>query len=186
MKLLLCGSHGTGKSTLLLKAQETGILDDFYVSDSVSAKFFNDKDEFKQRNATLVQKQRNFSNYQINIFTGNTDQGVVENVASSRSFADIWAYTKHLYEQTHDPDYLEQMQIIMNHASKSPCVYVYFPIMFGIEATKLRSGDLLFQRTIDDNINQFFDQTKLPRHIIKDVDLDMRLQQLQQIIKEQN
>lgn len=157
MKILFCGSHGTGKSTLLELISPHLTMRGFEVYDSLSAKFFKPED-FKNPE-TMVSKQLAFTQFQCDLFS--EDQ-----IASSRSFADIWAYTKHLYMRDGVDHYYDSMQDIMQRAMDDwkigNTTYVYFPILFNlheVQGKELRSSNLDFQREIDENIRHFFAKT---------------------------
>lgn len=157
MKILFCGSHGTGKSTLLELISPHLTIKGFEVYDSLSAKFFKPED-FKNPEI-MVAKQLAFTQYQCDLFSE-------DRIASSRSFADIWAYTRHLRMRDGNQDYYDSMQDIMRKAMQDKelgyTTYVYFPILFNlheVQGKELRSSNLDFQQEIDDNIRLFFAKT---------------------------
>lgn len=164
MIILFSGSHGTGKSTLiyeLLKSEE--FASKFQVSDSVSEKFFK-REDFKDPEK-MPDLQAAFTDYQLGVF--GTDQTI-----SSRGYADIWAYTKHLYLKSGNPKYLDQLSKIEDQAKKSQEVgstlHCYFPIHFEIEGKELRSTNKEFQLEIDGYIQEFFEMVGIqPYPIIK-------------------
>lgn len=149
MIILFSGSHGTGKSTLLELLSRK--LPHLKVADSVSEKFFK-REDFADLDL-MVSKQAAFTDYQLEVFKTN-------DTLSSRSYADIWAYTKHLWVKSGNPDYLTQMTKIeraMDENISDPDLHIiHFPIHFEISGKDLRSTNKDFQREIDHNINTFW------------------------------
>lgn len=180
MRLLLCGAHGTGKSTALLGAQKTLESLGFEIFDSVSAKFFKPED-FKDPQKMLA-KQLAFTQFQCDLFSE-------DKIASSRSYADIWAYSKHLFERDENPVYRESMDLIMQKAidahKSNPLEtkYIYFPIAFNLKEVQgkdLRSTNLDFQKEIDANIIEFFKLTGIPFFEMQETSIPSRIKKLEQ------
>lgn len=155
--VLFSGAHGTGKSTSLYDCVENfpNIFEGFRIADSLSEKFFS-KEDFKNPDA-LKEKQSAFTQYQLDTWAGKTMGG---KVISSRSYADIWAYTKYQYLRDGFPEYLEQLSIIEEAAKEAMLrgntMFVYFPIAFEITGKELRSTNVEFQKKIDSYIKEFF------------------------------
>lgn len=162
MFVLFSGAHGTGKSTTLYDCVENfpGIFGDFQIADSLSEKFFN-KEDFKNPEV-LKEKQSAFTQYQLDTWAGKT---MGSNVISSRSYADIWAYTKYQYHRDGYPEYLEQLSIIEDSAKaailRNDTMFVYFPIAFEISGKELRSTNVEFQQTIDGYIQEFYEKMNI-------------------------
>ena len=160
--VLFSGSHGTGKSTTLADCVENfpDIFKDFAIADSLSEKFF-DREDFKNPEV-LKEKQKAFTEYQLATWRGET---MGDKVISSRSYADIWAYTKYQYERDNEPEYLAQLEEIERQAKEAilrgDTIFVYFPIAFEISGKALRSTNVEFQKIIDDNIKEFYQKMNI-------------------------
>lgn len=148
---LFAGAHGTGKSTIihLFEGYKSLGGQAYTIADAVSEKFFK-REDFKNPEV-MVSKQSAFNDYQLEIFK-------TPGILSSRSHADIWAYTKHLWTNNPDPDYIRQLNDIEFQAinNKGFTNYFYFPICFDIVGKELRSTNKDFQREIDTYILEFF------------------------------
>lgn len=168
MIILCSGSHGTGKSTFAQKLALYLAEKGYTLSDSVSEKFFK-REDFKNQEK-MPKLQEEFTDYQLKVFSGEMF-GL--DTISSRSFADIWAYTKYLYDQSKNPAYLDQLETIetsfkenLEKIADGELLIVYFPIRFKIEGKELRSTNEDFQREIDGNIQKFFEKVNfLPYNI---------------------
>lgn len=174
MIILCSGSHGTGKSTFALKLGEFLKERGYTLSDSVSEKFFK-REDFKNAER-MPRLQEKFSDYQMKIFSGR-EFGM--DTISSRSYGDIWAYTKHLYETSKDPAYLDQLETIESNFKEAleliqdgRMLVVYFPIRFEIEGKELRSTNQEFQNEIDLKIQEFYDKMNFMPYQIPPGDAD--------------
>lgn len=182
MRILLSGSHGTGKSTTLLGAKSYLEENGFEIFDSVSAKFFKPED-FKDPEK-MVAKQLAFTQFQCDLF-------LEDKIASSRSYADIWAYSKHLYERDGLPEYKASMDLIMVKAlaAKNDPIetkYVFFPISFNlkeVEGKDLRSTNLEFQKEIQTNILEFFKIIKEKPYVMQKTGIEDRIEEFKCLLK---
>lgn len=147
MIILFSGSHGTGKSTIIDEFRYTKYAKDFIIGDSISERFFK-REDFKNPDR-MVNLQRKFTEYQLEVFS-------TPNTISSRGYADIHSYTRYLFMNNPDPDYLKQLDMIEFAALDSQANSVYFPITFDLVGKELRSTNKEFQKEIDDYIQQFF------------------------------
>ena len=169
--VLFSGAHGTGKSTSLYDCVENfpNIFEGFRIADSLSEKFFS-KEDFKNPDV-LKEKQSAFTQYQLDTWAGKT---MGDKVISSRSYADIWAYTKYQYLRDGFDEYLEQLSIIEEAAKsailRANTMFVYFPIAFEITGKELRSTNVEFQQTIDGYIKEFFDKMNITPLVVKPSD----------------
>lgn len=169
--VLFSGAHGTGKSTSLYDCVENfpNIFEGFQIADSLSEKFFS-KEDFKNPDV-LKEKQSAFTQYQLDTWAGKT---MGDKVISSRSYADIWAYTKYQYLRDGFPEYLEQLSIIEEAAKQAilrgDTIFVYFPIAFEITGKELRSTNVEFQQTIDSYIKEFFVKMNITPLLVKPSD----------------
>ena len=160
--VLFSGAHGTGKSTSLYDCVENfpNIFDDFEIADSLSEKFF-EKEDFKNPDV-LKEKQYAFTRYQLDTWAGKT---MGPKVISSRSYADIWAYTKYQYLRDGFAEYLGHLVYIEEAAKaailRADTMFVYFPIAFELTGKELRSTNVEFQQTIDGYIKEFFDKMNI-------------------------
>lgn len=186
MFVLFSGAHGTGKSTTLYDCVENfpGIFGDFQIADSLSEKFFN-KEDFKNPEV-LKEKQSAFTQYQLDTWAGKT---MGSKVISSRSYADIWAYTKYQYHRDGYPEYLEQLSIIEEAAKRAilraNTMFVYFPIVFEITGKELRSTNVEFQQTIDGYIREFFEKMHIKPLVVTPVDRGNRATFVSMKVKDQ-
>ena len=171
MFILFSGAHGTGKSTTLYDCVENfpSIFDDYQIADSLSEKFFS-KEDFKNPEV-LKEKQSAFTQYQLDTWARNT-MGL--NVISSRSYADIWAYTKYQFLRDGFPEYQKQLSIIEEAAKQAilrgNTIFVYFPIAFEITGKELRSTNVEFQQTIDSYIREFYEMMNIKPLVVSPVD----------------
>lgn len=182
MKVLFCGAHGTGKTTTI-EAIESFLLEEgFEIFDSISAKFFKPED-FKDPEK-MVTKQLAFTQFQCDLFSE-------DKIVSSRSFADIWAYSKHLYERDGREEYKQSMDLIVEKAledwKRGNTLFVYFPIMFDLKSVKgkeLRSTNLDFQKEIERNILEFFELTGIQYNQIQSQSVEDRGKEVTKFIEE--
>ncbi len=171
MFILFSGAHGTGKSTTLYDCVENfpNIFEGYQIADSLSEKFFS-KEDFKNPEV-LKEKQSAFTQYQLDTWAGKT-MGL--DVISSRSYADIWAYTKYQLLRDGFPEYQEQLSVIEEAAKQAilrgDTMFVYFPIAFDITGKELRSTNVEFQQTIDGYIKEFFDKMNIKPLVVTPVD----------------
>ena len=171
MFILFSGAHGTGKSTTLYDCVENfpNIFEGYQIADSLSEKFFS-KEDFKNPEV-LKEKQSAFTQYQLDTWAGKT-MGL--DVISSRSYADIWAYTKYQLLRDGFPEYQEQLSVIEEAAKhailRGDTMFVYFPIAFDITGKELRSTNVVFQQTIDGYIKEFFDKMNIKPLVVTPVD----------------
>lgn len=163
MIILCSGSHGTGKTTFAEKLAEYLKDMGYTLSDSVSEQFFK-REDFKNPEK-MPALQEKFTEYQLKVFSGEM---FGERTISSRSYADIWAYTKYLYDQSKNPAYLDQLETIetkfeecLENKENRKLMIVYFPVRFKIEHKELRSTNEDFQKEIDQNIQKFFEKFNL-------------------------
>ena len=169
--VLFSGAHGTGKSTSLYDCVENfpNIFEGFRIADSLSEKFFS-KEDFKNPDV-LKEKQSAFTQYQLDTWAGKT---MGDKVISSRSYADIWAYTKYQYLRDGFPEYQEQLSIIEEAAKqailRANTMFVYFPIAFEITGKELRSTNVEFQKKIDSYIKEFFVKMNITPLVVKPSD----------------
>lgn len=183
--VLFSGAHGTGKSTSLYDCVKNfpNIFEDFQIADSLSEKFFC-KEDFKNPDV-LKEKQSAFTQYQLDTWAGKT---MGSKVISSRSYADIWAYTKFQYLRDGFPEYLEQLSIIEESAKaailRGDTMFVYFPIAFEISGKELRSTNVEFQQTIDSLINEFYEKMNIAPLVVTPEDRGYRAILISMKVKE--
>lgn len=174
MIVLFSGAHGTGKSTTIVDAVSSNprVAEKFVIADSISEQFFN-REDFKNPDL-LVDKQKKFSQYQMGIWSGAHG----DNVISSRSYADIWAYTKYQMNRDKDERYQEQLDEIearCREAMESGNVtFFYFPILFDLVGKNLRSTNVEFQREIDNLIVEFFQKMNINPIVMEFADREIR------------
>lgn len=179
MIVLFSGAHGTGKTTVIndLKDQHPEKLQEYTIVDSVSEKFFK-REDFNHPES-LVEKQQAFSRYQMDLWESSP------NAISSRSYADIWAYTKYQMIRDNEPKYQEQLDEIEQRCKKAVAngaKFVYFPIMFDLVGKELRSTNVEFQREIDSLIVGFFQKMNIDVHILDVLELNKRIKFIKELI----
>ena len=172
MKIFLTGAQGTGKSTVnyeLIKLKQF----DFYVQmDSVTSKFAKSKNDLKSPDS-LKKFQTEFSLYCFQKYISDI------NLISSRNFSDIYAYSKYQYMKYGDTRYKLISDLSINLCDDlKDFKMIYFPIMFDLESTKLRSSNVDFQREIDSLIREFFEITKIRYHKLESIDVNDRVSEI--------
>lgn len=164
MRIFLTGAQGTGKTTISngIMATELGqVLTQF---DSQTSAFIASKKEFADINKHIA-FQAHFVPHMINAFINKSD------IISSRFISDLYSYAKADYAKTGERIFKTTMDFCLDIAPQfndNKVRIVYVPIMIDLQKNKYRSGDVDFQKTIDDGIQEFLELTKLP-HLTLDV-----------------
>lgn len=172
MKIFLTGAHGTGKSTVNYELIKLKQFENYVQMDSVTSKFAKSESDFKDP-SRLKKFQTEFSLYCFQKYISDID------LISSRSFSDIYAYSKYQYMKYGDTRY-KMLADLARELSKDLKDFkmIYFPIMFDLESTKLRSSNVDFQREIDSLIREFFEITKIRYHKLESIDINDRVSEI--------
>jgi hypothetical protein len=178
MKIFLTGAHGTGKSTVNYELIKLKQFESYIQMDSVTSKFAKAEADFKDP-AKLKKFQTEFSLYCFQKYISDI------NLISSRSFSDIYAYSKYQYMKYGDIRYklISDLSIDLCRDLKD-FKMIYFPIMFDLESTKLRSSNVDFQREIDSLIREFYEITKIRYHKLESIDINDRVSEILEYIGE--
>lgn len=174
MKILLSGSHGTGKSTInndLIKLEQ---FKDYVQLDSVSEKFAVSLDTFKNPKS-LIDFQLSVS---LHCFVEYINQ---PNIISSRSFADTYAYSMYEYKKTGNIIFKQLADLavsIYNNYNTKEYKHIYVPVMFDLESKGLRSTNKEFQLEIDNLFKEFYNIVEVDYLEIKNLDHNERIKEI--------
>lgn len=142
-RIILTGSHGTGKTTVLNMFKESG----YPVVTEVVRKL-NREDGIK------INEQGDRAGQQT-IFNTYYELLKQPEYVSDRGLTDVVAYTKYLVDHKKvDSDVLESQLSWLKkfHEGNPDILYCFFPIEFGIEDDAVRSTEQGFQKEVNDNI----------------------------------
>jgi len=181
LRIFLCGSQGTGKSTLVNALPESFGLDK---RDSFSKKFL-EKDPSIQTNQS--QRYNEFQDkillYCLNEYVNNRD------FIASRSIVDSFAYL-----QANEAENKIPLTNLVNHYRdyllEEDDIYVYLPIEFPISkgGNENREVDIEYQKKVDKYIQKYFNRLKKlgrkSKFISLSGEIDNRLEQLKGVINE--
>lgn len=174
MKILLSGSHGTGKSTINKALMELEQFKDYEQLDSVSAKFATSLDTFKNPKSLM--------DFQLSVaFHCFSEYINRSNIISSRGFADTYAYSMYEYKKTGNIIFKQLADLavsICNNYNTEEYKYIYVPVMFDLESKGLRSTNKEFQLEVDNLIKEFYNLVEVDYLEIKNLDLNERIKEI--------
>ena len=179
MRIFITGAQGVGKTTLNFELQKLEQFKSLNVLDSVSKKFATSVEDFKDPNK-LKQFQVKVSSYCIMKY-------LEDNFISSRGFADMYAYNSYQFDKDHQDIFYHFAMMSINLAEelRSPQdIHIYIPPMFDLEDNGMRSTNKEFQLEIDQLIRDYYEITGLDFLEIKSLDLNDRVQEVLDYIKE--
>src|SRR5574344_1654598 len=145
MKIVLIGSHGTGKTSILdeLKKEHPNT---FIITEVVR--------ELHKKGINISENGNNKSQYVI----FNTYQELFEqnkNYISDRGLVDTLAYDRYLYKHKKISQIvlLNHQQALRRFLKKNPdVIHIYFPIEFDLVDDGVRSTNKEFQKEIDNYV----------------------------------
>lgn len=177
----LCGSHGTGKSTVVKEARARGIeVNDVQLSRTAQAKLGWDKLSYAQdsldnmwllQNAVfqaLIERDEQLANE-------SDELTLVE-----RTPADAWAYTRlWLFRQGIDPDTdyeaIGYRKLLENHAKRYYSSFIILPIRSEIPfVAEANRADLESREFIDVHVRDFIMRNDLPHYTLKSLGPSVR------------
>lgn len=174
MKIIFCGSQGTGKTTVLnrfrnegwnvitevvrILAREEGVKINELGDEEGQLKIFN---KYKE----LLNTQKDY--------------------ISDRGMPDVIAYTHYLVSEgkVHPSVLWNQLDDLTYFIDSNNPLICYFPIEFPVVNDGLRSTDEEFRSTIDSNIKSILDNEKIPYITVKGT-VDERVNMIKQAIKD--
>lgn len=143
MRIAIIGAQCTGKSTLLDKVKESGILSPGYIfCEEVVRKLVKEKQ-------ILINKEGDFESQKA-IFYAHLDNAR-ENIdmVTDRSCIDAWVYTLYNREQFNVAE-LNELNFLFVHTLAFYDKIFYLPVEFELESDGFRSLDKEFQAAIDE------------------------------------
>lgn len=177
----LCGSHGTGKSTVVKEARERGIVvDDRQLARTAQAKLGW---------ASLTEAQKSLENMwllQNAVFHAlmERDEQITEEndglTLVERTPADAWAYARlWLFRQGIDPDADHEAIIyrktLENHAKRYYSSFVILPIRSEIPfVAEANRADLESREFVDVHVRDFIMRNDLPHYTLKSLGPSLR------------
>lgn len=175
MKIVLTGSHGTGKTSTLdeLKKEYPNI---FIVEEVVR--------ELHKKGINISENGNNKCQYAI----FNTYQELFEqnkSYISDRGLVDTLAYDRYLYKHNkiNQIVLLNHHQAFKRYLKKNPdVVHIYFPIEFDLVDDGVRSTNKEFQKEIDTHIINILHEYDIV-HIKVSGSVEKRVQQIKKYIK---
>lgn len=187
-RIMLSGSHGTGKSTIINGENNVKglavLLPHFDVLDSASEKFLKKEDlnPANQNNVDTVQRQQALVDYQCKFFQD-------ENIITSRSYADMYAYIKHMNDNvflqtgSYNQTYSRLMQMLAQKAKKLDTLYIVVPPVTAEIAKKdLRSTNKNFQQEIELSILKFYLENDIKFYYLKSTGKAERVQEIMSLL----
>jgi nicotinamide riboside kinase len=163
MKIAFCGSHGTGKSTLMNELAKLSVFHNYTFIDSISRnlpKGWKDKRSQAYVNNRYLYKHLFYRNF-----------------VSARSFYDAWAYS------------LENVGLTFHFCRFNMGIHLikydflfYIPIEFNIIDDNYRPIDTEYQKKIDTNLLKLLTYANIPFYTITG-SVEQRLTQIRDIIK---
>lgn len=177
LKILLSGAHGTGKSTVNNDLMSHLELKGFTQIDSVSKIFASSLDTFKDP-GKLMDFQCMVSFYCFARYIHE------DNIVSSRSFADTYAYSMYEYKKSGNVLFKQLADLsleLIKRYSTPEYKHIYIPIMFDLESKDLRSANVQFQKEIDLLFKEFYQLAKeagVEYLELKSLDRDDRVQEI--------
>lgn len=184
------GSHGTGKSTLLTELKSRGFrVDDFKASRAVLASLNTNLDTISKSIASII-------NFQNQVFEAkyNNDKELKSSsddiILVERSFADIFAYTKHWIFSC--PEGIDIGNSWWLHKFFTKCLdaqeelygqsLILLPNQFDLENDGVRPT--FKQDHIHEEISRFNQCLNIKCDIIRSVSVEDRANEVEQLIRE--
>lgn len=185
-KIYLCGTQGTGKTTVLKALQEK--LPDYTIVTEVVRQLAKSGVEINE-NGNIDGQNRIFSTYS-QILSQDDNQ------ISDRYFVDVLAYTKWLADNAPSDEKQTWNTLLMEQSSTTALfdlysrlhhdiLVVYFPIEFDVVADGVRSVDNNFREEIDRNI-QFILNTSIVEYIAVSGTVEERVAQILEALESLN
>ena len=170
MKIILTGSQGTGKSTILNYYKEQfPVITEVVRNLSKKGVKINELGDEKGQHKI-------FSTY-VNLFKK-------KNFISDRGLTDVYAYsTYHFNQGKLSLDELSYEMGELETLAKEDILWVYFPIEFGVVDDGVRSVDEDYRRYIDQAIKQTLDDVGI-KYLTVHGTVGERINQINEYIKE--
>lgn len=150
--IILLGSHGTGKTTLLSELRK--MRPDLYITDGFSRPVHSAIKRFSQptspKDEQILINELSCWNWKNNLNN--------KIYTSSRSVIDCYVYSKAFMWE----DLAEEMLQFYHRNTPIDVKYFFLPIEFPIESDGIRFMDTDFQTKIEFYLREFIQQNKLP------------------------
>ena len=169
MRVVLCGSHSTGKTTLLPHFPELKIIPEFA------------RELFKKG---YPLNQKTTQEGQTLIFNKSLEALLTEdNFIADRSLIDVYAYTinSENYIETWTKFYMHNN--ILRHFHKYDKV-IYVPIVPEVDLAMdgVRDADQEYRKKIDTDIQYYLRNFKVPYYTLQSVSIEDRVAEVKRII----
>lgn len=174
MKVIFCGSQGTGKTTVLNVFKNEGYP---VITEVV---------RILAREENVKINEMGDEDGQIRIFNKYKELLTTENdYISDRGMQDVIAYTQYLVGRgkVHKHILWEQMDELSNFIDNNDVLICYFPIEFSVVNDGLRSTDEEFRSFIDVSIKKILDVLNIP-YITVTGAVEDRVNTIKQAIKD--
>ena len=157
------GAQGTGKTTMLNMAK--GVFNEKY-------KYITEVVRDLKKTKNIAINEKGDDNSQIAIFNVYMNNLILEknNYISDRCIIDVVAYSKYLYDCGYlTKEVLDAQEQLVKYAINANILgeIIYFPIEFQLVNDGVRSMNVDFQKTIDENIKFYLDKFNIAHKTIK-------------------
>lgn len=170
----LCGSHGTGKSTVVKEARARGIeVNDIQLSRTAQVKLGWDKLSYAQDSIENMWLLQNAVFHALMERDEQIANECDDLVLVERTPADAWAYTRlWLFRQGIDPDAdyeaIVYRKTLESHAKRYYSSFVILPIRSEIPfVAEANRADLESREFIDVHVRDFILRNELPHYTLK-------------------
>lgn len=171
--IILVGSHGTGKTTLLKAYKEKYGMS---IRDGVSRPVHKCS---KLLNLTPWEEQKIINELTLFYWNYNKD---IPDLGMTRSPLDCIVYSEVFgFEDLRDEVVEEFGKLDLNDV-----IFIYIPIMFKLEDDGVRFMDEKLQKDIDNSMKYYLDKLNIKYYTIKSNDINERVEELRNIIEEEN
>lgn len=170
LKIAVCGSHSTGKTTLCKALAKKFKLN--YIHDVVKEEAYYKK--FPINEATLPETQFWILSRQLELERNTKTPWV-----SDKSLFDNIIYGEITFR---DKKVLDVIKDIVFRNSKYDLIF-YLPPLLGLEDDGIRSLDPKFQKMIDKRFKKFFEENRIRYFLLRENDFKKRLKKAEEIVK---
>lgn len=147
MKIAICGSHGTGKSSFAKKLAEK--IGGNYIHDIVTDEIVPQGFAINENTPPEVQILLMSRQWQL-------EQTTQESWVADKCLFDYWVYANAAFD-----DYIKKTLWMFVEKNGRYDVIFYLPIEFEMELNGIRSADLNFQKIMDGRYRKLLDDLRL-------------------------